>query len=116
MSLALVEEADFESGLARRYMNVNWIRLAPLLTAVPVLMVLAAVLPMGLMLLWVSLVVMIAVSLSVCMRALRVPRDLAVHARPTERGAQVVTALAPIATLGVPLLTYSAYLFLIGLF
>ena len=116
MALALVEEADFESGLARRYMNVNWFRLAPLFLAVPVLLVLGAVMPMGMVLLWVSLLVMFDVSLSVCTRALMVPEGLAPHARPTERGAQVITALAPIATLGLPLVTYSLYLFALGLF
>lgn len=114
MAVALAEEADFESGLARRYMNVSWFRLAPLVLSVPLLVVISALVPMGMMLLWVALVVMLAVSFSVCARALMVPSDLARHARAAERGAQVLTALAPVATVGLPLVLYSSYLLLLG--
>lgn len=110
----LEDDATFDRSLARQYANATWSQLAFVYVGGPIVAVLAAFLPMGGVVSWLAILLIVAGALATMMRTAMMPEPVRPHANVVERIVQFGAGLIPVLFIGVPMAMWAAWLLVAG--
>ncbi|MEZ4318719.1 MAG: hypothetical protein R3F61_14490 [Myxococcota bacterium] len=114
MSTATLDDAAFDRSLARQYANATWGQLVFAYIGGPFVCVVASFLPLGTLMVWVTLLLIIAAALASVTRTVRMPKALRAQANPAEMLVLLGAGILPVLTVGVPLALYALWLVAAG--
>jgi len=115
MATALLDDdLAFDRSLARQYANSTWSKLAFVYIGGPTIAVLAAFLPMGGVVSWLAILLMVAGALAIVLRTAMMPATVRPHANLFERLVQFGAGLFPVVFLGVPVAMWAAWMLVSG--
>jgi hypothetical protein len=115
MATALLDdETAFDRSLARQYANATWSQLAFVYVGGPIVAVLAAFLPMGGVVSWLAVLLIVAGALATVLRTAMMPATVRPHANLVERFVQFGAGLFPVLFLGVPVAMWAGWMLVAG--
>ena len=114
MATTTLDDAAFDRSLARGYANSTWGQLAFAYIGGPIVFVIASLLPMGTLMAWITLLLIIAAGLASVVRTVRMPRQLRTQANKAEMLVQFLMGAFPVVTIGLPMALYAVWLIVAG--